>query len=116
MSKGGRYKFDPDFAEHIGGYDKGAILQSADGQREYINLVGNNKTDPNDPKNALTWAIYSGDGSVAETSKKWANERTVSFSGAASGSFKLDGSKDASCILTLANSGVVAKMPISLKK
>ncbi len=34
--------------------------------------------------------------------------RTISFSGAATGSFNFDGSGNSSCILTLANSGVVA--------
>ena len=34
--------------------------------------------------------------------------RTVSFSGAATGSFNFDGSQDSSAILTLANSGVAA--------
>ena len=39
---------------------------------------------------------------------KLATSRTVSFSGAATGSFTYDGSANSSCILTLANSGVVA--------
>ena len=44
----------------------------------------------------------------AATATKLAATRTISFSGAATGSFTFDGSANASCILTLANSGVVA--------
>ena len=43
----------------------------------------------------------------APTATKLATSRTVSFSGAATGSFAYDGSSDSSCILTLANSGVL---------
>ena len=44
----------------------------------------------------------------ASTATKLKNARDISFSGAATGSFNFDGSANASCILTLANSGVVA--------
>lgn len=44
----------------------------------------------------------------AGTATKLATPRTVSFSGAATGSYSYDGSGDSSCILTLANSGVAA--------
>lgn len=44
----------------------------------------------------------------ATTSSKLATERTISFSGAATGSFNFDGSSNSSALLTLANSGVVA--------
>lgn len=42
------------------------------------------------------------------SASKLQTARTVSFSGAATGSFNFDGSANSSCILTLANSGVVA--------
>lgn len=42
------------------------------------------------------------------SASKLLTPRTISFSGAATGSFGFDGSANASCILTLANSGVVA--------
>ena len=45
---------------------------------------------------------------VAVSSKKLETARTVSFSGAATGSFSYDGSVDSSAVLTLANSGVAA--------
>lgn len=44
----------------------------------------------------------------ASTATKLKKPRTVSFSGAATGSFGFDGSGDSSAILTLANSGVAA--------
>ncbi|MDM1784261.1 phage tail protein [Acinetobacter bereziniae] len=44
----------------------------------------------------------------ASSSEKLLNTRTVSFSGAATGSFTYNGSGNSSCLLTLANSGVVA--------
>ncbi|ENR2982956.1 phage tail protein, partial [Acinetobacter nosocomialis] len=47
------------------------------------------------------------DGNAA-TASKFATARTVSFSGAATGSFNYDGSGNSSCLLTLANSGVSA--------
>ncbi|MGJ3354629.1 hypothetical protein [Providencia sp. Je.9.19] len=42
QSKGGRYKFDPDFALSIGGYPKGATLQSNDESAEYQSLIDDN--------------------------------------------------------------------------
>lgn len=44
----------------------------------------------------------------AATASKWQTARTISYSGAATGSVTFDGSANASCILTLANSGVAA--------
>ena len=44
----------------------------------------------------------------AVSSSKLETARTISFSGAATGSFNFDGSGNSSCILALANSGVVA--------
>lgn len=44
----------------------------------------------------------------AVSASKLQTQRTVSFSGAATGSFNFDGSQDSSAILTLANSGVEA--------
>ncbi|MCV2441892.1 phage tail-collar fiber domain-containing protein [Acinetobacter bereziniae] len=44
----------------------------------------------------------------ANTASRLETSRTVSFSGAATGSFSYDGSANSSCILTLSNSGVVA--------
>lgn len=49
-----------------------------------------------------------GTGRADGAAEKLVTPRQVSFSGAASGSFTYDGSANSSCILTLANSGVVA--------
>lgn len=47
QSKGGRYKFDPDYALSIGGYQKGATLQTNDESAEYQSLIDNNLVDFN---------------------------------------------------------------------
>ncbi|MCU4483576.1 tail fiber protein, partial [Acinetobacter ursingii] len=44
----------------------------------------------------------------AVSASKWQTARTISYSGAATGSVSFDGSANASCVLTLANSGVTA--------
>ncbi|MFX7011746.1 phage tail protein [Acinetobacter baumannii] len=44
----------------------------------------------------------------AVSASKLQTARTISYSGAATGSFNFDGSTNASCVLTLANSGVTA--------
>ncbi|MDC9599045.1 hypothetical protein PSI14_19960, partial [Xenorhabdus sp. XENO-2] len=41
LSKGGKYKFSPEYAVSIGGYPKGAILQSDDETREFQSLIDN---------------------------------------------------------------------------
>ncbi|CAM3017697.1 phage tail protein [Acinetobacter celticus] len=72
-----------------------------------------------DSKLPLTGGTVSGnlrvegtiDGSLngnSATATKLQTARTISFSGAATGSVNYDGSGNSSCILTLANSGVVA--------
>ncbi|EOX9113950.1 peptidase G2 autoproteolytic cleavage domain-containing protein [Providencia rettgeri] len=60
QSKGGRYKFDPDFALSIGGYPKGATLQTNDESAEYQSLIDNNLVNFNTatPEEiAQTWRI-----------------------------------------------------------
>ncbi|MFW6515625.1 phage tail protein [Acinetobacter baumannii] len=58
-------------------------------------------------KKELAYTDSSISGNAA-TASKLATARTVSFSGAATGAFNYDGSSNSTCILTLANSGVVA--------
>lgn len=68
QSKGGRYKFDPDFALSIGGYPKGATLQTNDESAEYQSLIDNNLVNFNTatPEEiAQTWRI-TGLGDAAE--------------------------------------------------
>ena len=47
-------------------------------------------------------------GANAVSASKLATARTINFTGAATGSYSFDGSENASCVLTLANSGVAA--------
>ena len=52
--------------------------------------------------------VCGGTGRTDGAAEKLVTPRQVSFSGAAIGSFTYDGSVNSSCVLTLANSGVVA--------
>lgn len=51
QSQDGRFKFSPEYAESIGGYPKGAILQSDDEKKEYQSLIDNNKVNFNTESN-----------------------------------------------------------------
>ncbi|MBF9261009.1 phage tail protein [Acinetobacter baumannii] len=53
------------------------------------------------------WFYYADINSNVASASKLATARTVSFSGGVTGSFNYDGSGNSSCILTLANSGVI---------
>lgn len=44
---GGIFKYDSAFSTAIGGYPAGAILQSTNGHRQFLNTADNNTTDPN---------------------------------------------------------------------
>lgn len=60
------------------------------------------------PEHVYAKTFNGGLNGNSSTASKLQTARDVSFSGAATGSFNFDGSANASCILTLANSGVVA--------
>ncbi|WP_228156978.1 phage tail protein [Acinetobacter sp. WCHAc060042] len=60
------------------------------------------------PEHVYAKTFNGGLNGNSSTTSKLQTARDVSFSGAATGSFNFDGSANASCILTLANSGVVA--------
>lgn len=66
--RGERMQFSFAYATSIGGYPKGAIIQSNDMLKEFQSLVDNNLTDPNTTPGAF-WKIYAGDGSVADGSQ-----------------------------------------------
>lgn len=66
--RGERMQFSFAYATSIGGYPKGAIIQSNDMTKEFQSLVDNNATDPNTTLGAF-WKIYAGDGSVADGSQ-----------------------------------------------
>ena len=60
------------------------------------------------PEHVYAKTFNGGLNGNSSTATKLQTARDISFSGAATGSFNFDGSANASCILTLANSGVVA--------
>lgn len=73
------------------------------------NLTTNDATKPVSAKQAKVLQDNKLDKEGnAVSATKFANARTISFSGAATGSFNFDGSSNASAILTLANTGVAA--------
>jgi hypothetical protein len=58
QSQGGRFKFSPEYAESIGGYPKGAILQADDEKKEYQSLIDNNKVNFNTTSNiSASWEL-----------------------------------------------------------
>lgn len=89
--------------------------------REWVNTnyIRRNELVDNLTTNDATKPLSAKQGKVLQDNKldktenavsatKLATARTVSFSGAATGSFSYNGSANSSCVLTLANSGVVA--------
>lgn len=60
---GGRYKWSQEVIDNYGGYSKDFIIQSDDGQTEWISLVDNNTRNPNNGLGS-DWKIYAGQGSV----------------------------------------------------
>lgn len=66
--RGERMQFSFAYATSVGGYPKGAIIQSNDATKEFQSLVDDNVTDPNTTLGAF-WKIYAGDGSVADGSQ-----------------------------------------------
>lgn len=73
------------------------------------NLTTNNATKPVSAKQAKLLQDNKLDKTAnAASATKLETTRSVSFSGAATGSFDFNGSSNSSCILTLANSGVSA--------
>ncbi|EKT56415.1 hypothetical protein [Providencia sneebia] len=79
QSKGGRYKFDPDFALSIGGYPKGATLQTNDESAEYQSLIDNNLVNFNTatPEEiAQAWRI-TGIGDATEVLNKKFDKTSV---------------------------------------
>lgn len=62
FAKGGRIKFSESYAEEIGGYQKGAILQSDDETKDYQSLIDENKVNFNTATSAqinAAWKLVS---------------------------------------------------------
>ncbi|WP_052189490.1 MULTISPECIES: hypothetical protein [Xenorhabdus] len=73
LSKGGKFKYSQEYADLIGGYPKGAILQSDDETREFQSLADNNKInfnkEPSEKINAA-WKQVSTTQILDELNKK----------------------------------------------
>lgn len=71
LSQGGRFKFSAEYAEAIGGYPKGAILQSDDEKKEYLSLIDNNKVDFNTATDiSASWKLVNTDDLLAQIASK----------------------------------------------
>lgn len=71
LSQGGRFKFSAEYAEAIGGYPKGAILQSDDEKKEYLSLIDNNKVDFNTATDInASWKLVNTDDLLAQIASK----------------------------------------------
>ncbi|PHM61161.1 gp53-like domain-containing protein [Xenorhabdus ishibashii] len=74
LSKGGKYKFSLEYANSIGGYPKGAILQSDDETKEYQSLIDNNKINFNTEsavKINSAWKLVNTNQILDELNKKF---------------------------------------------
>lgn len=62
QNAGGQYRFDAALAAAVGGYPKGAVLQSDDGLSSYVSMVDGNEDNFNtDPEAAgVAWLPYAG--------------------------------------------------------
>ncbi|WP_218410689.1 hypothetical protein [Morganella morganii] len=71
LSQGGRFKFSAEYAEAIGGYPKGAILQSDDEKKDYLSLIDNNKVDFNTASDiSASWKLVNTDDLLAQIASK----------------------------------------------
>ena len=71
LSQGGRFKFSAEYAEAIGGYPKGAILQSDDEKKEYLSLIDNNKVDFNTAVDiSASWKLVNTDDLLSQIASK----------------------------------------------
>ncbi|MGJ3354630.1 phage tail protein [Providencia sp. Je.9.19] len=73
FAKGGRIKFSESYAEEIGGYQKGAILQSDDETKDYQSLIDGNKVNFNTASSAQindSWKLISTTSLATDISSK----------------------------------------------
>lgn len=66
QNAGGMYKFNAELAAAIGGYSKGAVLISDDGETLYRSLVDNNLVNPNVSGVGAEWANAAADDSLRQ--------------------------------------------------
>ncbi|MEY0837337.1 hypothetical protein AB7238_14010 [Providencia alcalifaciens] len=84
FAKGGRIKFSESYAEEIGGYQKGAILQSDDETKDYQSLIDENKVNFNTATAAqinAAWKLISTASLAADISKKLDKEAVKQTTG-----------------------------------
>ncbi|MEY0003312.1 hypothetical protein AB7W62_14280 [Morganella morganii] len=84
LSQGGRFKFSAEYAEAIGGYPKGAILQSDDEKKEYLSLIDNNKVNFNTASQdqiKTSWKLVMTDDLLDQLSKKLESSAVVQTTG-----------------------------------
>ncbi|WP_272694378.1 gp53-like domain-containing protein [Providencia sp. PROV036] len=84
FAKGGRIKFSESYAEEIGGYQKGAILQSDDETKDYQSLIDSNKVNFNTATAAqinAAWKLISTASLATDISKKLDKEAVKQTTG-----------------------------------
>ncbi|EMH6405588.1 gp53-like domain-containing protein [Providencia rettgeri] len=84
FAKGGRIKFSESYAEEIGGYQKGAILQSNDETKDYQSLIDENKVNFNTATSAqinAAWKLVSTASLATDISKKLDREAVKQTTG-----------------------------------
>lgn len=84
FAKGGRIKFSESYAEEIGGYQKGAILQSDDETKDYQSLINENKVNFNTATAAqinAAWKLISTASLATDISKKLDKEAVKQTTG-----------------------------------
>ncbi|MEY0216871.1 hypothetical protein AB7W58_20895 [Providencia rettgeri] len=84
FAKGGRIKFSESYAEEIGGYQKGAILQSDDETKDYQSIINENKVNFNTATSAqinAAWKLVSTASLATDISKKLDKEAVKQTTG-----------------------------------
>lgn len=84
LAKGGRIKFSESYAEEIGGYQKGAILQSDDETKDYQSLIDGNKVNFNTAAAAqisTAWKLISTASLATDISEKLDKEAVKQTTG-----------------------------------
>lgn len=64
LNAGGQYKYDAALATAAGGYALGAVVQSDDNTKSYVNMLDGNSSNPN--TGGANWSVWSDSGLRAE--------------------------------------------------
>lgn len=60
---GKQIQYNAEYARNIGGYERGAIVQSTSLNKSFISTVDRNFTDP-DSQDSYGWSVYAGSGAI----------------------------------------------------